>query len=93
MGTQAIPATKRVAVMEVSPAFLVNTCKAGRRCVEVIDNPLPDDATVAGAEYDTVRGIWRIVVESASFEEVPPHASLPVLPVTVFRAIEEHNHE
>lgn len=80
---------RRLAILNVSPEYLIALCKSGTRHFQVIQNALPDDVdTVVGAvDYDIGRHMIRILVRSAAFEEVPESGRIPELPPPVFETI------
>lgn len=56
--------------------------------LEVISNPLPDDAVMVGAGFDAVAQYFFVVVESATFASVRFGDPLPLLPPPHFRRLE-----
>lgn len=75
---------RRVAVFELSSQAVIELFKSGRRCFEVIENSLPDDAKVKAVHYDILRDVWQVGVESESFEpvhigEMPPSLTASLL--------------
>ncbi len=80
---------RRLAILKVTPDFLVMMGKPGKQSIEVIANALPVDAHVAGqAAYDLRAGCFLIVVESESFADVPEGAPLPELEAPRFERLE-----
>jgi hypothetical protein len=59
------------AVFELSAQLLIELFKPGRRSYEVVGNPIPADARVYGAEYDSLRDVWRVGLEHESFPPCP----------------------
>lgn len=80
---------RRLAILNVSPEYLITLCKSGTRHFQVIQNALPDDATtvIGAVDYDIDRHTVRILVHSDLFEEVPESGRIPELPPPVFETI------
>lgn len=76
------------AVMEIDAHILVALFKPGRRSYEVIENAIPEGATVYGGQYDPLRDCWKIGLEHPSLPAVPEGAFGPtVLPVIVINEV------
>lgn len=77
---------RRYAILQVSPEYLVTLCKFHGE-VNCLENGLPEDARMVSVgvyqtktfQFDIVSGMVGIIIESASFEDVPPGVPLPVL--------------
>ena len=78
------------AIIEVTPAFLIEMCKADSnpRYVRVVENALPDDAHCVGGYYDSIRDVIQLAVQSEVFADVPDPVKSPVLPSPVFKIVE-----
>lgn len=55
------------AIVEIDAYTLLAMFKSGRRSYAVVENPIPDDATIYGVQYDALRDCWRIGLEHPSF--------------------------
>lgn len=81
--------SRRMAVMCVTPEFLLEMCKGGPpRVIQAVGNLLPDDAEFVRTEYDQWSNILRLVVHSKSFAEVPEGDRFPQLAPTILKQVE-----
>lgn len=69
---------RRLAILRVTPEFLVEFSKSARH------NALPADARCEGTYYDADAHVISVVVTSQSFAEAPEGEILPVLPPPIF---------
>lgn len=67
--------------------LFLDVCKYGSNKVEVIENALPPDTKFLRATVDNTPGynFIGLIVESASFKDIPYGNTLPYLPSPVFR--------
>lgn len=79
---------RRVAIVQLSADWLIEILKPGRRCYEIVENALPADAKVIGAQYNALSDVWDFAVESESFDPVPLNTCLPLLPVIFVKALD-----
>lgn len=56
---------------------------------EVVENPLPTDVQFRGANFDFVRQVFVVCVESESFEEVEEGKMLPEVAPPLIRRCED----
>jgi hypothetical protein len=70
-----------------SAQILLEICKSGMQGVEVIANPLPDDAQVL-ALWDAGGGVLSLVIHSETYEPVSQEGGAPEVPDPVFRRVE-----
>jgi hypothetical protein len=76
---------RRVKVMRVDPQILVTLCKAGpAQLVEVRAHGVPHDAQARDAFYNHETGMLDIMVQSASYEDMPAGLYVERLQPTVF---------
>lgn len=85
-------ANDRVATMDVSAILFAEWCKASKstdlrpRRFTVVDNSLPDDAEVVSLRAED-NGVIRLLIRSASFDEVPAYQQPPMLPQTIYKTV------
>jgi len=72
-----IQSDRRVAILSISPAFFIALCNGS--IFQVTDNPLPKDTRCVHAYYDHNKKLFVLIVQSASFDEVPDGVELPRL--------------
>jgi len=83
----------RVATLDLTPDLFVQFCQVCKdgppRYLIVKKNPLPDDAKVVGVITRTDRYPLALclVIESASFDDVPEGEKMPELPDVWFETI------
>lgn len=82
----ALRQSRRVAVLNVSPEFLVSMLKEGAH-TKVSCQGLPVDAMVISSSYDPARNVFRIAILSESFPEVQDGDPLPSYPPPQFEAV------
>jgi hypothetical protein len=80
----------KYAILQVSPEFLVEFCKGSStpQWVIVTKHPLPHDARFVRAGHDDTGELF-LVIESETFDDIPPGERLPSLPVPQFTAVRE----
>ncbi|HSB54918.1 MAG TPA: hypothetical protein VLD58_11200 [Gemmatimonadales bacterium] len=66
---------RRIAIVEIEHTMF-GLLMRGRRDA-ALTSDWPDDATIVGGEYNLDRGVVRLLVESAMFDEVPPGHMVP----------------
>ena len=71
---------RRLRRVQFHPQCIVDLFKHGSPAVEILANPLPDDATFVHATYDHERDCLWLFVESASFDEIADGHIVPVHP-------------
>lgn len=54
------------------------------RVVQVVANPLPDDAEIVRVGYDAISGSAYFIIQSASYEDVPEGDAIPAADVPLF---------
>lgn len=82
---------RRLALLEVSPEFLIQCCQEQAqllRMARVVKHALPKDATFVRAGHD-VTGALCLVLWSATFQSIPEGERLPMLPLPVFEVVTE----
>lgn len=81
---------RRQKILMVSPELFVHMCKqAGKRTVQIIDNPLPADARCVGVVHDWDRNCFGIVIESSEFPILGETERMDILPAVVFHVAQE----
>lgn len=78
---------ERIRFMRWTPTAAVEFCKRRDNNgfqISIVDNALPDDAEFVRAGIDQL-GYIRIVIKSASFDEVNEGDPIPELKATTFR--------
>lgn len=99
-GEQLVTFERRYAILQVTPEFLVSLCKGTTiQRVLVEENVIPPDSRVVGvgpihaprmtSVFDASHGIIGIVIESATFEDIPAGLPLPILQPPKFKLIAE----
>lgn len=78
----------RTRAFRVSPEFLVQMCKQGEQHFTVVNHALPDDAKYVGIEWNVDVHAFQILVESASFDDVPDDQTREILPATEFQKLD-----
>lgn len=79
--------SRRLAMLCVTPEALIGLCKPGERHYQVVSG-LPHDVKCAGVGkviYDPETHSICVVLESATFAEVPEGQKLPELSAVIFR--------
>lgn len=77
--------TMRRALIQISAQLLVDMSKAGPpKVLQVLENPLPQDARAVGGRYDSIRDVFELAIESEVFDDIPETKLLPLLPPSVF---------
>lgn len=75
---------RRFRRVHISAAGVVEMMTRGASAVDVVANPLPEDATLIGMAVDPdQRGVW-VIVHSKTFDDVPHGALIPVHPDPLF---------
>jgi hypothetical protein len=59
----------------------------GPQAVEVVANPLPEDARLVDIRLDRDYGVIELLISSASYAEVAEGDLPPVMPDPVFRSL------
>jgi hypothetical protein len=81
----AAPETHHVAVLEVSARLLLDLLVEGERpAYRSVANPIPADARIVGANYDSVRRVFHLALEHPSFRAIPEGQPYPDLPPPEF---------
>lgn len=76
-----IDLSRRRAILVVTPDFFVNALKGNDPRHYFVDRfALPEDAKCVDVGYTNSRGEIHLVLESATFNEIPPKGKPPVLP-------------
>lgn len=78
---------RRMALMRISPQFLIDMCKPGRHGWKVMDG-LPSDAVVLDVSFDHERRCFALAVASATFAPVPDGLRLPDVECSFMRVDE-----
>lgn len=81
---------RRLAIVMVSPEFIVRLLKEGCDWFAIAENSLPADSKIAGvgqSYYAADYAAIALVIESSQFDEVPEGKPLPILPVPKFRKV------
>ncbi len=78
----------RYAVLRVSPYFLLEMCREGEIHARVIGHAVPDDAKYVRTYVDGTWGYIKIVIESASFQELKEGDEIPELPSIIFDKVQ-----
>jgi hypothetical protein len=76
---------RRLRRVAVTGEFFVETMKHGLDAVVIVDNALPEDTVYVGATFDPASLVVWLIVESATFDEVPESAAIPEHKSVVFR--------
>jgi len=74
---------RRIAVLEMADSAWVRLCTPWKQWGACTVG-LPNDAEVVQTKRDDMRGIWRVAIRSAEFDEVPEFQEPPVLPDALF---------
>jgi hypothetical protein len=83
----------KVATLDLSPDMLMSFMQASKsgppRYFMVKKNPLPDDARIVHVAPCTEHYpiVWRLFIESDSFEEVEEGCVPPALPLVVYETV------
>ena len=79
----------RLRALAFNADLVLDLCKGGPpRLVEIVEHPLPADARFIRAGHDGY-GMLQLMIESASFEDVPAGHVPPPQPPVVFRVVKE----
>lgn len=98
--TNEVKITRRYAILQVTPEFLVAlSVGTSIKTVYIKEHALPLDARIVGvgpmnpirqtSVFDASHGLIGILVESETFEDIPPGLPLPILPPPNFKLLEE----
>jgi hypothetical protein len=83
--TEEGEAMRRLRLLEVAPELLAQFMKDGTGLIQVIANPLPDDARIVDARWSFSKQCIELIVESKSFPELHEGDHVPPLPLIRFR--------
>jgi len=75
---------RRVRRVLIKQEIFIELMKHGCDAVMVMENPLPEDTCYLSAGVEERSGIVQLLVESATFDEVPSDAQIPLHPRVVF---------
>jgi hypothetical protein len=75
----------RLAILQVSPEFLVDQVKptVNLRYYRVLENALPEDAKVIRGQYNRETNAFEMVIESTAFDDVVDGQQIPRLPIPI----------
>ena len=79
--------SRRLRRVPITPEFLIDIMKHGTDGVEIVENPLPEDARFVGSSFDPFSLTSLLFVSSESFDEVTENAQVPEHPRTLFRKV------
>lgn len=78
---------RRLRTCWVTPEIWLHVLKQGTLHTEIVANALPEDASLLRARYDSERRAFCLVLESESFDPVPPGDPIPEHPPVEFRVV------
>lgn len=76
---------RKTRVLRVAPSLLFHLIRVPDDRARITSAGLPDDVRLLGAYYDDQRAVFRLYVESATFDLVPEGEMPPELEVTFTR--------
>ena len=79
---------RRLRRVFITGEFFVRVMRDGLASTVVVENALPRDCALVGSTFDPASLCVCLIVESASFNEVPESAVIPEHPPVTFRRLD-----
>ena len=75
-------------ILPFSPEFLLSMLTTTeRQTIQVAKNVLPDDARIAGCQYNPMKHRFEMLIESSSYELIPDGGIIPEVKAVVMRTV------